>query len=264
MRGFVSVPEDSACDDDINNDDDDDDACSTCESVYSVGEVSVISEDNEDDTFTCGLLTDGQDDRGLFASTEVSTNITQEERDGARNDMVTEPTNDEEMDVTEANENTVPEGDEMETGSQHSTPNTTGNSSLAMEVTTDRVTETHQTTTRNPGFVLVIDNIDMNVRPSEQRVDRTTSSYHFCHAFALQNRVNSTLLEDSPPSGVLSLDQILPSQKDLDIIMEEFQVFVSRYLIKLIIHVVISIQKYLHILEYLLRMCSSLVERRNQ
>ena len=263
MRGFVSVAEDSACDDDINNDDDDDDACSTCESVCSVGEVSVISEDDEDDTFTCGLLTDGQDDRGLFASTEVSTDTTQEERDGARNDMVTEPTNDEEeMDVTEANENTAPEGDEMETGSHHSTPNTTGTSSLATEVTTDRVTETYQTTTRNPGFVLVIDNIDMNVRASEQRVDRTTSSYHFCHAFALQNRVNSTLLEDSPPSGVLSLDQILPSQKDLDTIMEEFQVFVSRYLIKLII--VISIQKYLHILEYLLRMCPSLVERRNQ
>jgi len=35
------------------------------------------------------------------------------------------------------------------------------------------------------GFVLVIDNIDMNIRQSDQRVDHTTSSYHLCHAFAL-------------------------------------------------------------------------------
>jgi len=33
------------------------------------------------------------------------------------------------------------------------------------------------------GFVLVIDNIDMNIRRSDQGVDHTTSSYHFCHAF---------------------------------------------------------------------------------
>jgi len=79
-----------------------------------------------------------------------------------------------------------------------------------MLVSCDRVEET-QDTTCNSGFALVIDNIDMNVRRSDQRVDRTTSSYHFCHAYAVLNRVNSTLLEDS---GVLSLDLMLPAQSD--------------------------------------------------
>ena len=100
--------------------------------------------------------------------------------------------------------------------------------SEAMQVACDRVVETRGAKC-NPGFVLVIDNIDMNIRRSDQRVDRTTSSYHFCHALALLNRVNSTVLEDSPLSGALCLDQILPSQSDCHTILEEFQVFVSRY-----------------------------------
>ena len=83
--------------------------------------------------------------------------------------------------------------------------------------------------TSYPGFVLVIDNIDLNVRRSEQRVDHTTQSYHFCHAYALLNRVESTQLPDQKPSGTLSLELILPSQKDLDNIMEDFTVLVSRY-----------------------------------
>ena len=40
--------------------------------------------------------------------------------------------------------------------------------------------------TDNFGYVLVIDNIDMNIRRSFQRC-RTTKSYHFCHGFAVQN-----------------------------------------------------------------------------
>ena len=80
-----------------------------------------------------------------------------------------------------------------------------------------------------PGFVLVIDNIDLNVRRREQKVDHTTQSYHFCHLYALLNRVESTQLPDQKPSGTLSLELILPSQKDLDNIMEDFTVLVSRY-----------------------------------
>ena len=80
-----------------------------------------------------------------------------------------------------------------------------------------------------PGFVLVIDNIDLHIRRSEQRVDHTTQLYHFCHAYALLNRVDSTQLPDQKPSGTLSLELILPSQKDLDNIMEDFAVLVSRY-----------------------------------
>ena len=42
-------------------------------------------------------------------------------------------------------------------------------------------------TTDSHGYVVVIDNLDMNVRRSFQRIDRTTESYHFCHAYAVLN-----------------------------------------------------------------------------
>ena len=79
-----------------------------------------------------------------------------------------------------------------------------------------------------PGYVLVIDNIDMNVRRSNQRVDRTTQSYHYCHGYAVKNRVNSTTLADHPPSGTLSVENVMLNKMDLDSILDEFKVIISR------------------------------------
>ena len=79
-----------------------------------------------------------------------------------------------------------------------------------------------------PGYVLVIDNVDMNVRRSDQRVDRTTQSYHYCHGYAVLNRVNSSPLGDHPPSGILSVDNVLPDKTDLESILADFEVLISR------------------------------------
>ena len=68
----------------------------------------------------------------------------------------------------------------------------------------------------------------MNVRRSDQRVDRTTKSYHFCNGYALLNRIDSTQLSDEAPSGVLSVDLILPNKTDADRILTDFEVIVSR------------------------------------
>ena len=43
----------------------------------------------------------------------------------------------------------------------------------------------------------------MNVRRGFQRIDRTTESYHFCHAHATLNRVDTSELDDGPSSGIL-------------------------------------------------------------
>ena len=80
----------------------------------------------------------------------------------------------------------------------------------------------------SPGYILVIDNVDMNVRRSYQRVGSTTTSYHFCHGYAAQNRVHSTKLADGPPSGTLSIDDVLPSINDLESSLNDFEVLVSR------------------------------------
>ena len=80
----------------------------------------------------------------------------------------------------------------------------------------------------SPGYILVIDNVDINVRRSYQRVGSTTTSYHLCHGYAAQNRVHSTKLADGPPSGTLTIDDVLPSINDLESSLNDFEVLVSR------------------------------------
>ena len=89
--------------------------------------------------------------------------------------------------------------------------------------------EMSATPTGNFGYVLVIDNLDMNIRRSYQRVNRTTESYHFCHAYAVLNRINTSLLSDAPSSGELSVDYILPNEDDLKKIIDDITVLASRY-----------------------------------
>ena len=79
-----------------------------------------------------------------------------------------------------------------------------------------------------PGYTLVIDNIDMNIRRSYQRLDQTTKSYHFCHGYALLNRVSSTLLPDGPQLIALSPQLILPNQMDFEGVLSDFVVVVPR------------------------------------
>lgn len=86
--------------------------------------------------------------------------------------------------------------------------------------------------THNFGYVLVIDNIDMNVRRSFQRCDCTTKSYHFCHAFAVENRLDTSVLSDGAPTGMLSSEALLPSSNDLQRLTEDFTVLVSRFVEK--------------------------------
>ena len=78
------------------------------------------------------------------------------------------------------------------------------------------------------GYTLTIDNIDMNVRRSFQRLDRTTQSYHFCHVYAALNRMDSAMLEYGHSSGVISLETVLPSIGDVEKVLEDFNVLVSR------------------------------------
>ena len=103
----------------------------------------------------------------------------------------------------------------------------------AVEHTNQETRELNNETSATPkdsfGYVLVIDNIDINVRRSYQRIDRSTESFHFCHAYAVLNRINTTVLSDAPSSGELSVDSILPGQDDLKKITDDFTVLVSRY-----------------------------------
>ena len=78
------------------------------------------------------------------------------------------------------------------------------------------------------GFVVTIDNLDMNVRPSFQRIDHVTKSYHFCHAYAVLNRIDTSTLEDGQPSGTLSCGIVLPDALDLERLRGDIRTLIFR------------------------------------
>ena len=86
-----------------------------------------------------------------------------------------------------------------------------------------------QNQTDRYGYALVMDNVDKNVRPSYQRNNKGTKSYHFTHSYAVKNRIDISKLSDDPPGAVLSPDTILPNAQDVKTLKEEFEILVSRY-----------------------------------
>ena len=64
------------------------------------------------------------------------------------------------------------------------------------------------------GFVIVGDNIHKNVRPSFQRVDRKTDSWHCFHSYAVYNHINVSNLKDNIPSGEVSSASVLLNMTD--------------------------------------------------
>lgn len=80
------------------------------------------------------------------------------------------------------------------------------------------------------GYAIIGDNIDKNVRPSYQRQDRTTQSLHYFHSYALKNRINICEMSDKRPDSIdLSPTNILPNQSDVKKMIEEYEIFVSRF-----------------------------------
>ena len=144
----------------------DDDTCSSCSSVYSVGDISIISQ--------------------VSGSECEASSFEEDDEEAVMEDV------DELSDIQEP--------------------------------------QSMNETSRCPGFVIVIDNVDMNVRRSDQRIGRTTRSYHFCHGYAVLNRVDSAKLEDRRPSGVLSVDQILPTDAEIGSILDECTILIERYI----------------------------------
>jgi len=99
---------------------------------------------------------------------------------------------------------------------------------MESEVPMESMTDTTIVDADIYGYVLVIDNLDMNVRRSFQRVDRATQSMHLCHAFAALNRIDTSGLQDRAMSGILSPAVVLPNAQDLQMLFNDFKVFISR------------------------------------
>ena len=81
------------------------------------------------------------------------------------------------------------------------------------------------------GFKIIGDNIDMNFRRTFQRLDYSTVSQHFFHAFAVKDRVDLRDLSGISPNGanVIDVQQLLPSDGDIKLMKDNFITLISRY-----------------------------------
>ena len=79
------------------------------------------------------------------------------------------------------------------------------------------------------GFKLVGDNIDKIVRPSYERINSFSLSFHYFHYYAILNRVDLSGLSDMKPLGVYDMSKILPSSKDVNKLKNNFSILISRY-----------------------------------
>ncbi|XP_062512946.1 uncharacterized protein LOC134188769 isoform X2 [Corticium candelabrum] len=83
------------------------------------------------------------------------------------------------------------------------------------------------------GFKIVGDNIDKNVRPSNQRVDHQTRSYHYFHSFALLDRIDLSISSNRAPNTFnLTIDDFLINSHDIMQLERDFEVLLSRVLVR--------------------------------
>ena len=96
---------------------------------------------------------------------------------------------------------------------------------------TDGNSSSTSSTTTWKGFELVGDNIDNTVRPSFQRMERTTQSLHYFHVYAKLDRVDFSGLSDETPS-ITAIDPLsfLPSDEDLALVKRDMSNLISRYI----------------------------------
>ena len=89
------------------------------------------------------------------------------------------------------------------------------------------------------GFKVVIDNLDKNIRASFQRIDRSTLSLHFIHAYgALDNIDFSGLSDDRPAPKEVDLDKLLPPSADVAEIQKHFSIPIS-WIVILVVFILI-------------------------
>ena len=77
------------------------------------------------------------------------------------------------------------------------------------------------------GYKIIIDNTGKNIRPSYQRVDRSTFSLHYVHTYAALDRVDFSGLSDVRPTPMaVDLDKLLPLAVDVTEIENHFSILI--------------------------------------
>ena len=87
------------------------------------------------------------------------------------------------------------------------------------------------------GFKLVGDNIDKNVRPRHQTLQRQTQSFHYFNSYAIKDRLDLFVMSDNPSAQdveAIDVNTILPSAEDHEEILKNFAIIAGRIIVKYI------------------------------
>ena len=82
-------------------------------------------------------------------------------------------------------------------------------------------------------YKVIVDNLDKNVKPTDYRVDSQTKSLHYFQSYAVRDRIDLTLYDDSPPvidESNIDTAKLLPSDSDNEALTENFAYHVARVL----------------------------------
>ena len=76
--------------------------------------------------------------------------------------------------------------------------------------------------------------MDKKVKPRDMRSDRQSTDLHYFHLYATRDRVNLSNFSEEPPSLNCDpvLNDLLPSESDIEAMMSNFSVLVTRTLIE--------------------------------
>lgn len=80
----------------------------------------------------------------------------------------------------------------------------------------------------SPGFKLVIDNIDKNVKPRYMRLDSQTQSLHYVQIYGVRNRIDLSKLLLLPRTGEICVYDVLPTTEDYRKMKETMAILVAR------------------------------------
>ena len=84
------------------------------------------------------------------------------------------------------------------------------------------------------GFKVVGDNIDKTVRPRHETMKHHSQSLHYFHSYAVRDRVDLSLFSDEPTQVDMHAyvpELLLPSQEDLQHMLQNFTVLITRVLV---------------------------------
>lgn len=79
------------------------------------------------------------------------------------------------------------------------------------------------------GVKLVIDNVDFNITPSFQRVNKVKKSLHYVQTYGVKDRVDLSSLSNEPPRNrKRDANDLMPSPQDIASLKEDFCILLSR------------------------------------